>query len=315
MSAVLTITTNPAVDMATTVASVVAGPKLRCKAPRWDAGGGGVNVARAIRKLGGASLALVATGGSLGERLLALLAAEGVAALPVPVSAETRISFAVMDEGTGEQYRFGVPGEDVTEAEGAALLSAVADAARNHEVAVFSGSVAPGLPIDFVAQVQSALAPAETRLVVDTSAAALAQLLARPVGVHALRLDRAEAEKAAARPLDTIADCRDFAATLVTQGVAEIVVIGRGADGSVLVSKDRRIHAWGPLVPVLSKVGAGDTFVGAFSLSLSRGEPLDTALMRGVAGAAATVGTEGTALCDKDTADAIFAQCEYADLT
>jgi 6-phosphofructokinase 2 len=314
MQSILTITTNPAVDMATSVAQVVAGPKLRCKPPRWDAGGGGVNVARAIKKLGGDALALVAVGGPLGDRLLSLLDAEDVSHLAIPVSAETRISFAVTDEESGEQFRFGVPGDALTKAEGAILLDKITGAARNHTLVVYSGSIAPGLPHDFVGQIQSAISDQGTRLVVDTSAAALAQLLARPEGVFVLRLDLSEAEAAAQHPLTTIESCRQFALSLVEKGVAEIVVLGRGADGSVLVSKDIQIHAWGPKVPVRSKIGAGDTFVGAFTLGLARGESLPKALMRGVAGASATVQTEGTELCVGEDADAIFAQCDYVEL-
>lgn len=310
MNRVLTITTNPAVDMSTTVAQVVAGPKLRCEAPRWDAGGGGVNVARAIRKLGGDALALVAVGGALGEKLLSLLAIEEVAVQAVPVSAETRISFAVTEDASNDQYRFGVPGNKLSAQDSDLLLNEITEAARGHSLAVFSGSVAPGLPDDFVGRIKSAIAAEETRLVVDTSAAGLTHLLDHPERVHVLRLDRAEAEAAAGHSLNSIEESRQFAKTLVDRGVAEIVVMGRGADGSILVSADTHIHAWGPPVKVRSKIGAGDTFVGAFSLALSRNEPLQTALKHGVAGAAATVQTEGTALCDRQEADALFAHCQ-----
>ncbi|MEK6216629.1 MAG: PfkB family carbohydrate kinase, partial [Boseongicola sp.] len=85
MPDILTITLSPAVDLATSVERVVAGPKLYCKAPRVDPGGGGVNVARAIRRLNGNALALVAVGGATGENLLRLLAAEGVPAQSVSV--------------------------------------------------------------------------------------------------------------------------------------------------------------------------------------------------------------------------------------
>lgn len=314
MTRVLTITTNPAVDMATTVAQVVAGPKLRCKAPRWDAGGGGVNVARAIRKLGGDALALVAVGGALGEKLLALLAAEEVAVQAVPVSAETRISFAVTDEASNDQFRFGVPGDRLSAQDADLLLTRISEAAKGHALAVFSGSVAPGLPDDFVGRINTGLTAGGTRLLVDTSAAALTHLLDHPERVHVLRLDGAEAEAAAGHPLTSIEEIRQFAKNLVNKGVAEIVVMGRGADGSVLVSPDAQIHAWGPRVEVRSKIGAGDTFVGAFSLALSQNEPLPTALMRGVAGAAATVQTEGTALCDRQEAEALFAQCQCVQI-
>jgi 6-phosphofructokinase 2 len=315
MVPILTITTNPAVDLATSVDHVIAGPKLRCRAPRVDPGGGGINVARAIHKLGGEAVALVAAGGAMGERLLSLLAAEGVPSLPVSVAAETRQSFAVTDESTGEQFRFSVPGNPLTEAEGAALLRRIAEAAPVGGFAVYSGSVAPGLPVDFVAQVNACLSPKGTRLVVDVSAPALHHILAHPVQLHALRIDQEESATAAGRPMDTVEDSRRFAAALVAQGVADIVVTGRGAEGSVLASRDTQLFGRTPPVPVRSKIGAGDTFVGAFTLSLARGEKLSDALCRGVAGASATVSTEGTALCTRADAEALFAHCQIEEIT
>lgn len=60
---VLTITLNPALDMTTAVDRVLPEIKLRCAQPRFDPGGGGINVSRAIRIMGGHSTALVALGG------------------------------------------------------------------------------------------------------------------------------------------------------------------------------------------------------------------------------------------------------------
>ena len=191
------------------------------------------------------------------------MAAEGVASLPVPVVAETRQSFAVTDEGTGEQFRFSVPGEALTEAEGDAFLRRIINAAPEGGFAVYSGSVAPGLPPDFVARIKAILDAKRTRL----------------------------------------------------ERVAEIVVTGRGAEGSVLASRDTHLFGRTPPVAVRSKIGAGDTFVGAFTLSLSRGENLSEALCRGVAGASASVSTEGTALCTQADAEALVAQCQIEDIT
>ena len=66
MSDILTITLNPALDVATSVDAVVPGPKLRCAEPRYDPGGGGVNVSRALQRLEGSSHAFVAFGGETG---------------------------------------------------------------------------------------------------------------------------------------------------------------------------------------------------------------------------------------------------------
>lgn len=307
---ILTVTLNPAVDMATHVAQVIAGPKLRCAAPRFDPGGGGVNVARAVCKLGGSARALVAVGGPMGDRLMDLLAAEHVPTVPVEVSGETRQSFAVIDDNTGGQFRFSVPGEPLTAADADHLLATITGQTPKDGFVVISGSPAPGLPIDFQSQIIAALVPKAARIIVDTSGFALGELIANPTQpLHLLRVDRSEAAEAATRVMTTVADSVAFAAELVARGVAHTVVTGRGAEGSVLVSRDHRFFCHAPVVEVRSKIGAGDAFVGAMTLALARGDPPDKALQWGVAAASATVRTEGTALCDHAAAQACFAQC------
>ena len=88
-----------------------------------------------------------------------------------------------------------------------------------------------------------------------------------------------------------------------------MIVTGRGAEGSVMVTEVARYFCHAPQVPVQSKVGAGDAFVGALTLALWRGDPPDQALRWGVAAASATVGTEGTALCDLAETTRLFENC------
>ena len=312
---ILTVTLNPAVDMATHVAQAVAGPKLRCADPRLDPGGGGVNVARAVCKLGGSAHALVAVGGTMGDRLVQLLADEGVPAFPVQVSGETRLSFAVTDDSSGAQYRFSVPGQPLTLADGARLLTEIVRRTPQEAFVVISGSVAPGLPDDFQTQIMAALAPKHARVVIDTSSRALDWLIGHPtIPVDVLRVDQTEAAEAATHPMATIADSVAFAADLVARGVAKTVVTGRGAEGSVLVSADHRFFCHAPVVQVRSKIGAGDALVGAMTLALARGAAPETALQWGVAAASATVSTDATALCDLAQAQACFDLCQLEQL-
>ncbi len=312
---ILTITLNPAVDLATSVDRVTAGPKLYCGVPRVDPGGGGVNAARAIRKLGGEVTALVAVGGAMGEQLLQLLASEDVLTLAVHVDGETRQSFAVTDETTGKQFRFSVPGESMDSTDGARLLSAIAQAPPREGYVVLSGGVTPGLGDDFPQQVLNAIAPRTDKLVVDTSKTALAHLLNLPgKPMHMLRLDQREAEQAAGQELATVEESLGFAQGLIARGVAHIVAGGRGAEGSVLATPDQRFFCRTPHVEVQSKIGAGDAFTGALTLAMSRGEPLDQALRWGVAAASATVGTEGTALFESSQVEALLPQCEVQSL-
>ena len=106
---ILTLTLNPAVDKSTSVPTVAPERKLRCGPLRVDPGGGGINVSRAIRRLGGESVAVYARGGRTGAALEELLDREGLAQVPIPIAEETRENFTVLEETSGQQYRFGMP--------------------------------------------------------------------------------------------------------------------------------------------------------------------------------------------------------------
>jgi len=246
----------------------------------------------------------------MGDRLMTLLADEGVQTLACEMEGETRYSLAVTDEETGEQFRFSLPGEPVSEAGAHSLLSIIAGAAQQDGFVVLSGGVAPGLGDDFPQHIQTALAPCTERLVVDTSKAPLKHLIEAPSRpVHVLRLDRSEAEKLLNRSIDTIEDNIAFGEKLVERGVARIVVTGHGAVGSAMVTEGRAFFCHAPKVEVRSKIGAGDALVGALTLSLSRGDPPEEALKWGVAAASATVATEGTALCNRAALESLLPAC------
>lgn len=315
MTEIVTITLNPAVDYATSVEHVSPGPKLYCRSPRIDPGGGGVNVARAILKLGGAANAFVVVGGPTGDRLVTLLEAETVPIVPFRVSGETRYSLAVTDEATNDQFRFSLPGDPLSVSEVDQVLDKISHTVPQHGLVVLSGGMAQGMADDFPQKVQNVVAKANSRLIVDTSKTALQHLINSPVRpVDVLRLDRSELNKVVARPTRSIADNLAFGAQLVARGVARVVVTGHGAEGSVLVSEELKLFCHAPKVPVCSKIGAGDAFVGAFTLSLSGDDSLEAALRWGVAAAAATVGTEGTALFERNKTEALLAECQIERL-
>ncbi len=123
---------------------------------------------------------------------------------------------------------------------------------------------------------------------------------------------RSEAETLAGSRLKTRDDSADFAESLVRQGAAEVVVIARGADGSVMATRDGRWFAKGAEVPVTSRVGAGDSFVAAFTLALARGRNLPRALQEGMAAASAAVMTEATELARASDFRRLIAACPVA---
>jgi 6-phosphofructokinase 2 len=310
MPAILTVTLNPTVDLSTAAESVQPGLKLRCEAPQVDPGGGGINVSRAIKLLGGRSTALVAIGGASGARLLELLTKEGIATIGFQGPGETRLSLSVTERETNDQYRFVLPGPDWTERDVDRAIDTIDQATGSDTLVVLSGSQPPGVAKNFPAILAGHVAERAARLIVDTSGPALFNLVEAPhPAIHVLRMDGEEAEELAGRPLHEPAESADFAQGLVRQGVASIVIVARGADGSVLASDAGRWHAVSPPVKVVSKVGAGDSFVGAFTYALARGDSLADCLRLGVAAASSAVTTEATGLCDRAMTEALMAGC------
>ena len=305
---VVTLTLNPALDLSSEVAALIPDQKLRCTEPLLDPGGGGLNVSRAIAALGGESLALVALGGLTGDRLAGLIRAEGVPFLALTAPGETRQSLTVTEQTTGRQYRFMLPGPTWSEADQDRVFTLLRASARPGAFGVISGSQPPGVPGDVPARLARAMPG--LNVVLDTSGPALREAVTNPIpGLAILRMDDAEAETLAGHRLVSRSDTADFAFSLIERGVALMVVVARGADGSVLVDGDRRIFAKAASVKVKSTVGAGDSFVAGLVLALARGETPEAALSLGSAAASAAVTTDATQLCDAGDVMRLLPQC------
>jgi 6-phosphofructokinase 2 len=300
MRDILTITLNPALDVSASVPHVTAGAKLRCGPERYDPGGGGLSVARAIHFLGGEVRAFAALGGARGAHLARLLEAEGIAVFSYAAPGETRESLAITDEAMGYQYRFSLPGPRWSTSELDSALAAITPLLRPESLVVLSGSEPLGTSEDFYPRLCEAL-----------SGAALARLAQgglkhRP---FVLRMDQGEAEALAGRALPTGRETLDFARSLAAKGAAEALIIARGAEGSVMWAGDQGWFANAAKVDVVSSVGAGDSFMGGFTLALARGLPLEQALAHGAAAASAAVMTPGTQLCRREDFERLLGEC------
>jgi 6-phosphofructokinase 2 len=302
---ILTITLNPALDIASSVDRLLPQQKLRCAAPRLDPGGGGVNVSRAIQELGGSSRAFVALGGRTGDQMKTLLEASGLDCDVWTVAEETRFSFMVMEEATGLHYRFVMPGTPLSPGEADRMLAHLSrHMATGPAFIVASGSLPPGVPVDFYGQLAVVCREHGARLIVDTHGEALnSAARARP---YLIRLNHLEAQELVGGTADDAA--HTLARRLVEQGLAEAAIVTLGERGAVVASHSGTIEIRPPKVTMRSSVGAGDSFVAALTLGLARGWPLETAARYGVAAAAAAVTTEATELCRRDAVDRFFAQ-------
>lgn len=304
-TAIVTLTVNPALDVSSSVDHVVPERKLRCEAPCWEPGGGGINVSRALHKLGGGSLALYTRGGPTGQQLEALLNEEGITHQPVPIEGTTRESFAVFEAATGLQYRFNMPGPPLREREWQSCLEALEALQPAPAFIVASGGLPPGVPAEFYARVARLGREMGARVIIDTSGPPL--VAAVNEGVFLIKPNQNELG-----PLIGSVEGdedRQVAAVreLVATGRCEAVVISLGRAGALLVAVDGCERIPAPTVPIQSKVGAGDSMVAGIVLALARGEPVRNAARFGVAAGTAAVMTPGSELCRREDVERLYA--------
>lgn len=292
---VLCLTMNPAVDLATETEAVVPTHKLRCGDTLHDAGGGGVNVARVLTRLGGHCVSVCPTGGPSGHWLEKRMRDEGLDSVFLPIADETRVSFTVHEHSTGAEFRFVMPGPHLSEAEWQAALQHLEGLQPFPAILVASGSLPPGVPADFYARLARLCRARGARMVLDTSGPALAAALAE--GVYLFKPNLKELAELAGRPLETEQQWQAAARQLITDGKAQVVALTLGHLGALLVTREALWRAPPLDVAVSSAVGAGDSFVGALVWGLQQGLPLEQAFGWGIAAGTATLLSAGTALC------------------
>ncbi|WP_297694751.1 1-phosphofructokinase family hexose kinase [Phenylobacterium sp.] len=295
MSLVATLTMNPAIDLFTAVDRVEAGPKLRCHGAGRDPGGGGINVARVVHRLGGSATAVFPAGGFTGDQLRALVRAEGVACRTIPIAGETREDVTVFDERAESQFRFVLPGPHLHGAEWLACLHALANLTERPSLVCASGSLPPGAPDDLYARVAEIAAGFGARFVLDASGPALNAAL--DAHLHLIKPNLAELAELAGRPLDSeaaqVAACRD----LMRGRRLEFIALTLGKAGALLVTRTSVKRIRPPPLRAVSAVGAGDSFLGGMVWALAAGQPIEEAFRYGAAAGAAAVLAPGTELC------------------
>ncbi|WP_253190645.1 1-phosphofructokinase family hexose kinase [Arthrobacter sp. SRS-W-1-2016] len=294
---ILTLTVNPALDVSTSTERVYSGHKLRCGGSRLDPGGGGINVARVIQRLGGNVLAVYSAGGPTGEAYRRLIEAERIPSVVIPVQGDTRQNFTVDEDSTGNQFRFVLQGAELSEGEWGTCLEVVARSVPVGGYVVASGSLPPGVPEDFYARIARLVRKGDARCVVDSSGPALSKALAE--GVFLVKPSRRELGEHFGALLQSEESQVDAALALVADGCAEYVALTLGDAGAVLASKKGVTRLQAPPVQVLSTVGAGDSFLGAFVLRLAQGRPVEAAFSSAVAAGSAAAMTPATELCHR----------------
>jgi 6-phosphofructokinase 2 len=303
MPSIVTVTINPTIDKSTTVPALVPEKKLQCSSPVLEPGGGGINVARAIKKLGGDAIAIFLAGGYNGTLLNELLVNEGVNAKPVEINNATRENIIVLDTATNQQYRFGMPGPEVVEPEWHNCLKAIEEI-DDIGFLVASGSLSPGVPVDIFARIAKIAKSKNAKLILDTSGEALK--LAVNQGAYLIKPNLGELAFIAGKEELDPEQVVEIAREIIEKECCQVIMVSMGPAGAMMITKDMVQQINAPSVRKKSTVGAGDSMVAGIVLSLSRGFSLPEAVRYGVASGTAATMNPGTQLCRLEDVERLY---------
>lgn len=290
---IATITLNPCLDKYITVDHLVMDETNRSRQVRQYAGGKGLDVSRAVHEMGEETIAYSFAGGNEGVTLKALLQQEGVPFSFIPIKEETRSCYIINEMEPARQLRISTPGPVISRKEVNALTTLVWNAHPPPVMLACGGSAPPGLPDNIYASIIRKAQSHGIKTMLDSSGAFLKEgIKARPFFI---KPNRKEAEELLGKPLNTSQAVTDAAIELLGRGI-EVAVISMGAKGLIAADKSEIIRAIPPKVTPVSSVGAGDSTVAGFAISLSRGESLLQACRLATAMGTAAVLTPGTLL-------------------
>lgn len=294
---ITTLTVNPAVDKSAKVNGLIPNIKQKCHSVQYHPGGGGINISRVLNNLKVKSNCVLAAGGHIGSLLQDLLLKEHLPVTTIPTKGMTRENFSVLDTNTQLQYRFGMPGCELSNNEIDKIKNHITKDNNAGDILVLSGSLSHNMPVDFYGQLIKLVKNSGIKVVVDTSGIPLQKALDE--GVYLIKPNQKELAQLAGVEILTSAEQEKFAMKLVDSGKAKLVVVSLGSRGAFLASKNGVIYQSTPSVKVKSTIGAGDSMVAGLIYGIMNGLNLDDILKWGVACGVATTLSEGSQLGDK----------------
>ena len=302
---ILTITMNPVIDKTTSAEMVMPHKKIRCTTPTYEPGGGGINVSRAIKKLGGSSVAWYLAGGKTGNLLEELLQYEKVEQRKFETEKDIRENLLVYSKSTQENYRITMAGPEIGKALWHNILDELKELKEIPEYIVASGSLPPGIPNDFYARMAKVSKEIGSRLILDTSGEPLK--IALDEGVYMIKPNLKEMSFLSGKDELTAMEIEEIAHKYIKNESCQLLTVSLGAKGAMLASRENLIEYFiSPVMPVRSEVGAGDSMIAGVMVGFMKGFWGSQAVRYGVAAGTAATMTEGSQLCTKEDTEKIY---------
>ena len=301
---IITLTVNPALDKSAKVDGLIPTQKLKCHSIHYQPGGGGINIARMLKRLGTESTCIVPSGGDTGKHLAELLIKENIQPEILNIKDWTRENLSVVDTQNDLQYRFGMPGNELSETELNEIKNLLLKKVDSDDIFVLSGSLAENMPTDYYAQLIKLFADKNVKIVIDTSGSALKEAIKE--NVFLIKPNQRELAQLAGKEFLYTAEQEAIATELVSSKKAQYVVVSLGARGAFLACNEGVFYKSTPSVKVKSTIGAGDSMVAGLIFGIQNNFPPEKILKWGVACGVATTMSEGTNLGSKENIDSVL---------
>lgn len=304
-ASIVTFTMNPAVDTFGETEKVYDDSKSRCSQSSQEPGGGGINVARNITRMGTPAVAIFPAGGLNGELLKQLLARDNTLFEAISIAADTRQNLAITERSSGKMFHFVFPGPVLTENELKQCRNALLERPTQPDFLVLSGSIGESVPINFFGDLTKAAAKKGIKVALDSSGAALTSALYS--GAYVAKLNRKEFSSLGYDEFDNIPTLFAQMRALVAKHAVQNLIVTLSKGGALLVTDKGEEHAYmPPKHEIVSHVGAGDSFMSALVYRLHAGESMLNAFRYGVAAASVTVQTKGNQLYDLQRLEEVY---------
>jgi 1-phosphofructokinase family hexose kinase len=288
---IYTLTLNPALDMELTVDHLEIGQVHRARQERCDVGGKGFNVSRVLNRLGVANIAVGIIAGATGNRLKEGLEDSGIQTDLLMVAGETRTNISIVGSTASEYIKVNQAGAAVSPEDAEKLLNMVSQRTGPTDLWILSGSLPPGMAVDYYAQIIACIREKSGHALLDTSGAALKAAVG--AGVRLVKPNAEEAESLTGTKIDSLDDAIETAAKIRALGV-DAVVISLGGLGLAAVDAKGAWIAQPPEICLRNPVGAGDALVAGLAAGIHDRWDLPASIRLGTACGASAAAQPGT---------------------
>ncbi|QDU74571.1 6-phosphofructokinase isozyme 2 [Bremerella volcania] len=310
VASIATLTLNPCLDVSYEFPGLVRDEKVRADHTRFDPGGNGINVGRALKQLGAPATNCCILAGEIGELVAQLVGDQLDNLVAARMPGETRINCTILETNPRAQYEVDGIGPTVS----AEVLDEVTDrflAANQAGFGVLTGSLPAGVPETVYGDLVERLRQQGTQAIVDTKGPMLASAIEH--GPYLIKPNRHELERHCGRPLPKLEAVVEEARKLQRKGVT-YVCVSLGGEGAVLVGPENAYHATAPQVQIRSTVGAGDSLVVGLVAAFAQGHDTAAALRLGIACGSGTAKHPGTSLFTRDDVERLEPEVELTPL-